>query len=66
MAKISSYLFATIIICIIAIVIVQLSSIKDTQDFYRIMDTIIKVALGAWGGTKWSMHEYTGDRNERA
>jgi hypothetical protein len=35
---------------IIAIVVVQLSSKTDTARFYNIMDTIIKVALGAWGG----------------
>ncbi len=50
MAKISNYLFWVLIICIAAIVIVQLSSKNDMSDFYKIMDTIIKVALGAWGG----------------
>lgn len=50
MAKISTYLFWILIICIGAIVIIQLFSTGDKTDFYKIMDTIVKVVVGAWGG----------------
>ena len=50
MAKVSTYLFLILTVCIIVTGIVQLFSTNDTTDFYSLMDTIIKVALGAWGG----------------
>jgi len=50
MARISTYLFIVLIVCVIATVLVQLTSKTDTSSFYNLMDTIIKVALGAWGG----------------
>lgn len=50
MPKISTYLFCILISCIIVTGIVQLFSSSDTSNFYNLMDTIIKVALGAWGG----------------
>ena len=50
MARVSTYLFWILIVCIIVTGIVQLFSSNDTADFYSLMDTIIKVALGAWGG----------------
>ena len=50
MARVSTYLFWILITCIIVTGIVQLFSTNDTADFYSFMDTIIKIALGAWGG----------------
>ncbi len=54
MVKTSTSLFLILVACIIAAAIIQLFSTNDTQDFYKIIDTIVKVALGAWGGAKLS------------
>jgi hypothetical protein len=54
MAKVSTYLFWLLIVCIAAIVVIQLFSSGDKTDFYKIMDTIIKVVVGAWGGAALS------------
>jgi len=64
MAKTSTYLFWILIACIGAIVIIQLFSNGDKSDFYGIMDTIIKVIVGAWGGAIVSEKSKSGNKKK--